>query len=253
MMLTEFFDVAASARLPQQGITVQVGLSPDNGVVDDFTVSESQGFPDPNTTPDQIAFTIYTRNTPSVYTYAIVVNYEFIDGTARAGIDYQPVDRFGNPAPMSGTVRFTAGVNGVFVFFKMLNDTQVEPEESFSLRISGPATDPPGRAIIAVRSGFDVGTRRIADDDGDCPATISPTSATVGADLIGENHVAVTAPAGCRWTARSNVDWILVPITSGIGNDVVYYEVDDNSGPQRTGTMTIAGRTFSCRECNGSP
>src|SRR5262249_51220686 len=56
--------------------------------------------------------------------------------------------------------------------------------------------------------------------------------------------VTATNPAA-NWTAVSNDPWIT--ITSGAqqtGTGVVTYRVDQNTGPRRTGTMTIAGLTF---------
>ena len=56
------------------------------------------------------------------------------------------------------------------------------------------------------------------------------------------------APGGCFWKAISNDSWILVApgTTGGIGNGSVDYSVEANSSNmQRTGTITIAGLTFT--------
>jgi len=53
---------------------------------------------------------------------------------------------------------------------------------------------------------------------------------------------------GCSWTAVSNnPEWIIITSgSSGIGNGRVNYEVAANtSTTSRTGTMTIAGETFT--------
>ena len=59
--------------------------------------------------------------------------------------------------------------------------------------------------------------------------------------------MAVTAPAGCSWTAISNAGWITVIAgASGTGNGTVTYDVDNyNGNGTRTGTLTIAGQTFT--------
>jgi hypothetical protein len=58
--------------------------------------------------------------------------------------------------------------------------------------------------------------------------------------------VAVTAQPGCGWTAVSNDSWITITSgASGSGNGSVAYSVAANSGGARTGTVTIAGLTFT--------
>ena len=56
----------------------------------------------------------------------------------------------------------------------------------------------------------------------------------------------MTAGAGCAWTASSNNPWITVTSgSSGSGAGTVGYSVASNSGSARTGTITIAGQTFT--------
>ncbi len=77
--------------------------------------------------------------------------------------------------------------------------------------------------------------------------TITPASETYD-DIGGTGTVAVTATTGCDWTAVSNTpDWLHVTSGStGSGNGSVGYTVDTNtSSDTRTGTMTIAGKTFT--------
>jgi hypothetical protein len=82
-------------------------------------------------------------------------------------------------------------------------------------------------------------------DAPDCNATISPTSQNVGA-AGGTATVAVSANNTCRWTASSNASWITVTAgASGTGNGTVTFSVAANSSGARTGTVTIAGRTFT--------
>lgn len=79
-----------------------------------------------------------------------------------------------------------------------------------------------------------------------CTFSISPTSASFGRNG-GSRTVAVTAPAGCAWTAISNRSWITIAAgSSGNGSGTVSYKVGRNTARQRrTGTMTIAGATFT--------
>ena len=58
----------------------------------------------------------------------------------------------------------------------------------------------------------------------------------------------MTASSGsCTWTATSNASWITITSGSnGTGNGTVSYSVSSNTDTsQRTGTMTIAGQTFT--------
>ena len=83
-----------------------------------------------------------------------------------------------------------------------------------------------------------------------CTYSISPTRATF-ARAGGPGSVAVTAGAGCGWTAASNVPWITITGgASGSGNGTVNYSVGPYGGKpkNRTGTVTIAGQTFTVKQ-----
>jgi glucose/arabinose dehydrogenase len=78
-----------------------------------------------------------------------------------------------------------------------------------------------------------------------CVASISPP-AKAFPPAGGTGTVAVTTGDGCSWTASSNVGWITITSSqTGSGSGTVSYAVGANSGRWRTGTVTIAGRTFT--------
>ena len=54
----------------------------------------------------------------------------------------------------------------------------------------------------------------------------------------------------CSWKAVSHVDWIVVTGgSSGAGSGTVSYQVAyNNTGRERTGTLTIAWRTFTVNQ-----
>jgi Zn-dependent metalloprotease len=85
-----------------------------------------------------------------------------------------------------------------------------------------------------------------SDCGGTCTFSISPTSASQPAGG-GTGSVTVTAGAGCAWTAVSNATFITITSgSSGSGNGTVNYSVASNAGTgSRTGTLTIAGQTFT--------
>jgi uncharacterized protein (TIGR03437 family) len=78
-----------------------------------------------------------------------------------------------------------------------------------------------------------------------CSYSINPTGQSFVA-AGGTGSVAVMAGSGCGWTATSNAAWISVTSgASGNGNGTVNYSVAVNSGAARSGTITIAGQTFT--------
>jgi hypothetical protein len=57
----------------------------------------------------------------------------------------------------------------------------------------------------------------------------------------------VTTQSGCTWTASGNANWITITSGStGSGHGSVHFTAAANStGNNRTGTLTIAGQTFT--------
>jgi len=79
-----------------------------------------------------------------------------------------------------------------------------------------------------------------------CTYGISPTSQSFSTSASTGNTVTVTAGNTCAWTAVSNDPWITVTSgAAGTGNGTVRFSVAANSGAARSGTMTIAGQTFT--------
>jgi len=84
-----------------------------------------------------------------------------------------------------------------------------------------------------------------------CTYSISPTTQNVPS-AGGTVSVAVTAPAGCTWSASSNAGWIGISNpNSGSGNGTVQLVVAANAETERRGTATIAGQTFTVVQTNG--
>jgi hypothetical protein len=72
------------------------------------------------------------------------------------------------------------------------------------------------------------------------PTTVSPSAAAT------TGSVSVTAGTGCTWTATSNAAWLTITSgSSGSGNGTVNYSVAANTGAVRSGTLTIATKTFT--------
>jgi len=76
-------------------------------------------------------------------------------------------------------------------------------------------------------------------------ASLSPSSASAALDGS-SGSVSITTQAGVSWTAVSNAAWITVTPASGVSNGSVAYTVEAYGGVvSRTGSLTIAGKTFS--------
>ena len=81
-----------------------------------------------------------------------------------------------------------------------------------------------------------------------CTYSIAPASQNVDANA-NTGTVAVTAGTGCTWTATSGATWITVTSgASGAGNGSVGFSVAANTGAARSGTLTIAGQTFTVNQ-----
>ena len=88
-----------------------------------------------------------------------------------------------------------------------------------------------------------------------CTYAILPTSQSFNS-TGGTGSVSVTPSSiSCNWTATSNAGWITITSgSSATGNGIVAFTVVPNTGTsQRTGTMTIAGQTFTVTQSPPSP
>jgi hypothetical protein len=79
-----------------------------------------------------------------------------------------------------------------------------------------------------------------------CAYSITPTGLSFGGSG-GTGVVNVSTPASCTWTVVSNAPWIVITSnSSGTGNGSVTFSVMSNTGSaSRTGTVTVAGNTFT--------
>jgi hypothetical protein len=87
-----------------------------------------------------------------------------------------------------------------------------------------------------------------------CAYTIAPQNESFGASG-GTDTVAVTTTAGCAWTAASNAPaWLTITSgASGTGSETVTFTVGANTGADRTGTLTVAGQTFTVIQAAAPP
>lgn len=84
-----------------------------------------------------------------------------------------------------------------------------------------------------------------------CSYTIDPSSQPVGASG-GTGSVNVHTASGCQWTAGSNALWLTITSGgSGTGDGRVQFSAAANTGAQRSGTLTVAGRSFTVTQDAG--
>jgi uncharacterized protein (TIGR03437 family) len=102
--------------------------------------------------------------------------------------------------------------------------------------------------VIIVRQTFTVNQAGVP-----CSYAVAPVSASAAASG-GTGTVTMTAPSDCTWIAASNAGWITITSgDSGSGNGRVGYSVAANSSSSaRSGTVTIAGQTFTVNQA-GDP
>jgi hypothetical protein len=119
------------------------------------------------------------------------------------------------------------------------------PNVSYSGRVTGTSTQNNALALNNTASTV-ANFRQATVGGGSCTYSLGSSSSSVGSGSA-TGGVSVVAGAGCSWTAASNAAWISVTSgASGSGNGTVGYSVAANTaGTSRTGTLTIAGKTFT--------
>ncbi|HQX54659.1 MAG TPA: BACON domain-containing carbohydrate-binding protein [Pyrinomonadaceae bacterium] len=86
-------------------------------------------------------------------------------------------------------------------------------------------------------------TFTVDQDALNCSYSIGTTSIDLpGAAYSGS--FAISAPAGCFWSSHSNAWWI-TSNAEGRGDGSVIFSVGANNGADRSGTIDVAGRTFT--------
>jgi hypothetical protein len=114
---------------------------------------------------------------------------------------------------------------------------------------------PNGKVLVVggANNSLSLSSAELYDPAPGCTFMLAPLNQAFTASG-GANSVSITAGAGCVWAAYSNVSWLTVTSgTGGSGNGTVNYTVAANTGPQRTGTMTIAGQIFTVTQDSGCP
>jgi hypothetical protein len=108
--------------------------------------------------------------------------------------------------------------------------------------------------VATARTGMiNVGDKTVSvTQSAPCTYTVAPLSQTFTRAGGASQTITVTTQALCAWTATSNAPWItLNPVPNGVGTGAMTFMVGSYTGTmQRTGTLTIADKTFTVTQTN---
>ena len=137
---------------------------------------------------------------------------------------------------------------------------KTESQAAWITVVKGESASGSGSAVVRVeatagppRSGTIVvaGRTVTVTQSSGCAVTFQPAShaAPVGG---GTGTVTVASAAGCSWTAASNAPWVtLTAGVSGTGPGQVQFTVAANTGPPRSGSLTIGGHAVTVSQPSG--
>jgi hypothetical protein len=174
------------------------------------------------------------------------------ESSSGAGCTYSISPLSTSPAAAGGSASVTVTATSGCSWSATSNDSWI----TITGGSSGTGSGTVSYSVAQNTSGARTGTMTIAGQivtvnqaaGGTCTYSVSPTSSSPAA-AGNSASVSVTAGAGCNWTATSNAAWITITAgSSGAGNGTVSYTVAQNTGGARSGTMTIAGRTFTVNQ-----
>lgn len=175
-----------------------------------------------------------------------------VAGSGAAGTNFNVnslqagVGRVGVTVAKSPGTSFTAGTHqiAVLTFTAVASGTDSTTPVDFG-------DSPVFREVVnvnaqALTASFVNGSVIIIDPP--CTYTITPQVRHFSA-LSSQGTVEVTTGSGCGWNVVNNTPWVLVTGGgSGVGNGTVTFQVEANSGGVRSGTMMVAGKTFTIRQ-----
>jgi sugar lactone lactonase YvrE len=116
---------------------------------------------------------------------------------------------------------------------------------------SGVAVDSQGRLYFADSSNNRIRVLTPPSASG-CTYAINPGGqAFVAAG--GNGTMNITAGPGCSWTAASTASWVTITgVGAGTGNGSISYQVAASTGGTRSGSLTVAGISFTVEQASAS-
>jgi hypothetical protein len=168
-------------------------------------------------------------------------------------------------APTSGSTTSAGGVLTVAVTAPSTCAWTVTTEESWitatpargtgsgSVRIETQPNAGPARSgsLLIGEKAFSVGqAAAAAPPPPPCAFSLDASSATVG-PAAGSYSVNVTTLTNCSWTAQTALSWVHFAAGSHSGSGQLVLDYDANTGPPRSGEITIAGLSFTLSQQSG--
>ena len=195
------------------------------------------------------SFTVASNTDPASRNTSIVVNDQRLQigqqgrpCTFALSSDREVVDASGGVRTIhvgatSAQCTWTAGANEPWITIVSGARGLGDGEVSFSV---APDNGPPRTGTLTI-----AGESVQVEQGTGCPSAIA--NETVVVPLSGgDGEVAVSAGPGCAWTAQSSTPWItILSGRTGSGAGTVVFRVPATNGPERTGTLTVAGRTVT--------
>ena len=87
---------------------------------------------------------------------------------------------------------------------------------------------------------------QFSQDSAQCDYSVYPATACFNSSGGGGAAQVTASASGCTWAATSNASWIVLESSSsGTGSGIVLYRIPTNSGKERTGTLTVAGKAVT--------
>lgn len=164
--------------------------------------------------------------------------------------------------PTTSTVPAAGGSGSVTVQVDRDCQWTASPNAAWLSITSGSSGQGPGTVQFTAAANADPVTRTgalvvnsanvpVTQAAGQCTYQLAQPSASFP-QAGGAGSVALQASSPlCQWSAVSGVNWVTVTPASGKGSGSIAFTVSPTTGPPRTGTLSIAGLSFSVTESQG--
>ncbi len=163
-----------------------------------------------------------------------------------------------------GGVQSGQGIPNVGLHVANAQDPTLTPPAACNALAGTPLTDSSGTATCDLKLTGPPGSTQLVGVTGDfndnptfnlditpgaaCSYSLSAANQAFSSSG-GPGSVNVITTSGCAWTAASNANFISITSgASGTGNGTVSYTVAANTGTARSGTLTIAGQTYTVNQ-----
>ncbi len=235
--------ITVTSANPANGVTISNIINSDGNITADIVASSEAS---------TATFTLQASDGSSTVTGTLNIT---VTANTSPTISANPVDA---TVCDNATATFTAAANGA-----------PSPTVQWQISTDGGATFNNIAGATSTTLSFTANTTQNGNKFRAVFTNTSNTATTTAATLIvngfalsgnqsffptvgGSGSVNVITSASCSWTAISNASFVhITGGGSGTGNGSVNYSVDPTSSP-RTGTMTIAGNTFTVVQTNPS-